>query len=159
LSHRIRIDADSLRFAAGHFATFAGDLEPLHGHNYRVTAELAGSLTEESWVLDFGVVKDRLKAICERLDHKFLLQRDSQSLGIEASNTEYTLTFSDRRYVMPVGDVVALPLDNITAERLAEWIARELVEAVLADGAENLTSVTVGVEEAPGQSGWFTLAV
>ena len=159
MSHRIRIDADSLRFAAGHFATFGGDLEPLHGHNYRVTADLAGSLTGESWVIDFGVVKDRLKEICGRLDHKFLLQRDSQIMGMEASDREYTVTFADRRYVMPVGDVVALPLDNITAERLAEWIARELIEALGADLTQNLNSVTVGVEEAPGQSGWFTLTL
>jgi 6-pyruvoyltetrahydropterin/6-carboxytetrahydropterin synthase len=156
MSFRIRVDADSLRFAAGHFATFGGDLEPVHGHNYRVTAELAGLLTEESWVMDFGVVKETLREICGRLDHKFLLQSDSRSIGIEATGDEYTLTFAERRYVMPVGDVCALPVDNITAERLAEWIASELVRTLMSQHFGNVTSVTVGVEEAPGQSAWFT---
>jgi 6-pyruvoyltetrahydropterin/6-carboxytetrahydropterin synthase len=58
--------------------------------------------------------------------------------------------------VMPKGDVVALPIDNSTAERLAEWFAGKIADELHALGATNVQRVTVGVEEAPGQAGWFT---
>ena len=48
MTYRITLEQNTLRFAAAHFATFGGDCEPLHGHNYGVTLELAGSLTRES---------------------------------------------------------------------------------------------------------------
>jgi len=159
VSHKISIEGSTLRFAAGHFATFDGDLEPLHGHNYQVSVEIAGSLTADAWVLDFGWAKEAVGAICKELDHKFLLQRDSRELVIEQASASYVITFGGRRYVMPVGDVVPLPIDNTTAERLAEWLAGRIAESLAEVGQSNLDSITVGVEEAPGQSGWYTEAL
>jgi len=48
--------------------------------------------------------------------------------------------------------VVALPIDNSTAERLAEWLCGRLKEELRGAGAGNLTMISVGVEEAPGQA-------
>jgi 6-pyruvoyltetrahydropterin/6-carboxytetrahydropterin synthase len=63
---------------------------------------------------------------------------------------------------LPKADVVALPIDNSTAERLAEWFAGRLGEELGASlsgrqaaGATNVTAITVGVEEAPGQAAWY----
>ena len=58
---------------------------------------------------------------------------------------------------MPAADVAQLEIDNSTAERLAEWFAGRIHQALGDRSAENVTSVTVGIEEAPGQAGWFTL--
>lgn len=158
MTHRITLKRQSLRFAAAHFATFGGDCEPLHGHNYAVTVEIGGSLTaEESWVLDFSEAKRLARGICKELDHKFILQAESRVLGIEQGEGVYHITFTDRRYVMPASDVVALPIDNSTAERLAEWFAGRVASELAARGAANVTSLTVGIEEAPGQAGWFTM--
>jgi 6-pyruvoyltetrahydropterin/6-carboxytetrahydropterin synthase len=157
MTHRITLERQSLRFAAAHFATFGGDCEPLHGHNYAVTVELGGSLTaEESWVLDFSEAKRMARGICKELDHKFILQAESRVLGFERTGDSYTITFGDRRYVMPASDVAALPIDNSTAERLAEWFAGRIASELAARGAANVGSLTVGIEEAPGQTGWFT---
>jgi 6-pyruvoyltetrahydropterin/6-carboxytetrahydropterin synthase len=98
-----------------------------------------------------------VRAICDELDHKFLLQAQSRVLGIQSDGVAWTVTFGDRRYVLPVGDVVALPIDNTTAERLAEWFAGRIKDALAAEGHSNVTRLTVGVEEAPGQSAWFSL--
>ena len=46
----------------------------------------------------------------------------------------------------------ALPIDNTTAERLAEWFAVRLRDDLRARGASNLVTISVEVEEAPGQS-------
>jgi 6-pyruvoyl tetrahydropterin synthase/QueD family protein len=159
VTHRIRVEADSLRFAAGHFATFEGDCEALHGHNYRVVVEVAGDLTGDSWVADFRQVKKIAAGICDELDHGFLLQTAGRELVIEETESEYTVNYGSRRYVIPREDVVPLPIDNTTAERLAEWLAGGVAAGLAKSGASNIDSITVGVEEAPGQSGWFTLSL
>lgn len=158
-SHKISLERNSLRFAAAHMATFGGNLEPLHGHNYALSVEIAGALTADAWVLDFGEAKRLVREICAELDHKFILQARSPLLGVRTTDTEYEISFAGRRYVFPKADVVALDIDNTTAERLAEWAASRLARALADLGIDNVMSISVGVEEMPGQSGWFTLEV
>ena len=157
MTYRITLECNTLRFAAAHFATFDGDCEPLHGHNYRVTLELAGSLTQDSWVLDFSEAKRLARGVCKELDHRFILQAESRVLTIARSETAYEVGFGDRRYVIPRADVAALPIDNSTAERLAEWFAGRVVAELAARSVTNVEMVTVGIEEAPGQTGWYAI--
>lgn len=159
VSFRIVLDHQTLRFAAAHFTTFAGECEPLHGHNYALTVEVEGDLTPDSWVLDFGEAKAIVRDICGELDHKFLLPLENASLAIAASDHEFEITFGTRRYVIPRSDVAALPIDNSTAERLAQFIAGRVVDSLRKRQVSNVTSITVGVEEAPGQSGWYRTAL
>lgn len=154
MEYRVRVERNKLKFAAAHFATFGGECEPLHGHNYAVIIEAAGSLTEDAWVADFGLLKSLGKAICDELDHKFLLQRDSRELTIDEGMSNWKVRFRERGWVFPKSDVLPLPIDNTTAERLAEYFVGRLREALSERGATNITSITVGVEEAPGQAGW-----
>ena len=159
VSFRIVLDHQTLRFAAAHFTTFAGECEPLHGHNYALTVEIEGDLTPDSWVLDFGEAKAVVRPICGELDHKFLLPLENASLQIVASESAFEITFGERRYVIPRSDVAELPLDNTTAERLAEHIAGRIVDSLRERGVSNVTSIAVGVEEAPGQSGWYRVVL
>jgi 6-pyruvoyltetrahydropterin/6-carboxytetrahydropterin synthase len=156
MEYRVRVERNKLKFAAAHFATFEGQCEPLHGHNYAVTIEVTGALTDDSWVIDFATLKSLGKALCDELDHKFLLQRHSRALEIDEGMSNWKVRFRERGFVFPKADVVALPIDNTTAERLAEWFIGRLKDDLAARGATNLTSMTVGVEEAPGQAGWAT---
>ncbi len=154
MEYRVRVERSKLKFAAAHMATFGGKMEPLHGHNYAVTIEVAGTLTDDAWVCDFSTLKSLGKAICDELDHKFLLQAGSSALEIDEGQTNYKVRFGDRGFVFPKSDVLALPIDNTTAERLAEYFIARLKPELLARGATNITSISVGVEEAPGQSAW-----
>jgi 6-pyruvoyltetrahydropterin/6-carboxytetrahydropterin synthase len=158
MSHRITLERNTLRFAAAHFTTFGGECEPLHGHNYDVFVEIEGDLTADAWVLDFTEAKRIAGAVCRELDHRFLLALQSRALRISEAEGEYEIAFGDRRYVLPSSDVTALPIDNTTAERLAEWICGRIASELAARGAANLQRVSVGVEEAPGQAGWFSKA-
>jgi 6-pyruvoyltetrahydropterin/6-carboxytetrahydropterin synthase len=152
----VRVERNRLRFAAAHMATFGGDCEPLHGHNYDLFVEVEGDLTEESWVIDFGLIKRLARELCERLDHRFLLQRDSRLLLSEEADGLWRVRFGDnRRYEFPSQDVLALPIDNTTAERLAEWFHSEIASALEINGARNILRLSIGVEEMPGQSGWY----
>lgn len=156
MTHRITVERNRLRFAAAHFATFAGDCEPLHGHNYEVFVELEGTLTDDSWVMDFSALKRLTHEICTELDHKFLLQRHSRYLTIVEEADAWRVSFRERTYRFPKADVVALPIDNSTAERLAEWIWCRLHDALTMQAAANLIQLRVGVEEMPGQAGWYS---
>jgi len=156
VTRRVSVERNRLRFAAAHMATFHGECEPLHGHNYDVIVDVEGSLTADSWVWDFGDLKRTTKAIVDELDHKFLLQRESRLLRSELDGDVWRVSFEGRRYEFPASDVAALPIDNTTAERLAEWIAGRLLES-LRPKAANMTRLTVGVEEMPGQAGWYTV--
>jgi 6-pyruvoyltetrahydropterin/6-carboxytetrahydropterin synthase len=138
-------------------ATFGGGCEPLHGHNYDVFVEVEGDLTEDSWVWDFGDLKRATKAIVDELDHKFVLQRETRVLEIEERETNWAIRFGDRGYVFPKSDVVALPIDNTTAERISEWVASRLLAYLRESGATSLRRLTVGIEEMPGQAGWYSV--
>jgi 6-pyruvoyltetrahydropterin/6-carboxytetrahydropterin synthase len=157
VTRRVSVERNRLRFAAAHMATFLGGCEPLHGHNYDVIVELEGDLTTDSWVWDFGDLKRTTKAIIDDLDHKFLLQSESNVLTIDEGESTWKVKFGERGYVFPKSDVAALPIDNSTAERLAEWVAVRLMNALKASGATTLRKLTVGIEEMPGQAGWYTV--
>jgi len=160
---KVRVEGSDLRFSAAHFTTFEGQCEPLHGHNYAVTVEVEGELTEDSWVVDFVKLREMARRVCDQLDHHFLLQRNSRVLEISKGMRNWKVRFrpggrpsrQERGWALPKADVVALPIDNLTAERLAEWFAGRLVEELRAAGATNVTAITVGVEEAPGQAAWY----
>jgi 6-pyruvoyltetrahydropterin/6-carboxytetrahydropterin synthase len=156
-TRKVTVQRNRLRFAASHMATFGGDCEPLHGHNYDVMVELEGDLTDESWVWDFGGLKRFTKAIADELDHKFILQRLSRVLIIDETDANWKIRFKDRGYVLPKSDVIALPIDNSTAERIAEWFSGRLQARLAEAGATNVRKLAVGIEEMPGQAGWYTV--
>ena len=156
-TRRISVERNRLRFAAAHMATFAGDCEPLHGHNYDVIVELEGDLTEDSWVWDFGRVKRAARELADELDHHFLLQRNSKHLRMTETADSWEIGFRARRYVFPKDNVYVLPIENTTAECISEWFAGRLLAALREQGATHLRRLSVGIEEMPGQAGWYTV--
>ncbi len=62
-------------FGAAHqLRNYGGKCEDLHGHNFRVEVQISGSClqTDSGILLDFKVLKSRLREVLERLDHRFL---------------------------------------------------------------------------------------
>ena len=159
MSWKVRVEGSDLRFSAAHFTTFEGQCEPLHGHNYAVTVEVEGELTADSWVVDFAKLRKMARRICDELDHRFILQRRSTVLEIDEGMSNWKVRFGERGWVLPKAEVVPLPIDNSTAERLAEWFAGRLVEELRSAGAANVAAITVGIEEAPGQGVWYRQSV
>jgi 6-pyruvoyltetrahydropterin/6-carboxytetrahydropterin synthase len=120
-----------------------------------VSAILEGNLTEDRYVFDFVELKKIIREICDRLDHHFLLPIQAQHLDIKEDDEEWEIRFENRRYVFPADDVLVLPVDSITAERLAEYICGQLIASVKEQERLSLTAITVGVEEAPGQTAFY----
>jgi 6-pyruvoyltetrahydropterin/6-carboxytetrahydropterin synthase len=155
MGFKVVVEQGNLRFGAAHFITFGGKCERLHGHNYAVSVTLEGPLTADSYVFDFVVVKEIVRRVTEMLDHRFLLPLHNPHLTMQENEGHWEIRFGDSRYVFPARDVLPLPVDNITAERLAEYIWGEMAKELRGAGASHLLSMTVGVEEAPGQSAWY----
>ena len=153
--HKVEVNKGNLSFSAAHFITFGGKCERLHGHNYAVSVILEGNLTEDCYVFDFVELKKTIRRICDRLDHHFLLPTQSQHLEIKETDGEWEIRFENRRYVFPAEDVLVLPVDSITAERLAKYICGQFMESVNEQERLSLTSIAVGVEEAPGQTAFY----
>jgi 6-pyruvoyltetrahydropterin/6-carboxytetrahydropterin synthase len=80
-----------------------------------------------------------------------LLQTESRVLKIETSDGYWEVATPDgAKYRFPSSDVADLPIDNTTAERLAEWMSGRVWQA-LTHRNTRLHSVTVEVWEGPGQ--------
>lgn len=147
---KIHVSKDSLIFCAAHFITYDGECEPLHGHNYRASVTVEGSLQEDHFVFDFVTLKRLMRDLVNQLDHRTLLPDSNPQFKITLDSGTVTIDAADRHYVLPESDVRILPLPNTTAEMLAKYLAGQLKQQL--DQIANLTACEVEVEEVIGQS-------
>ena len=156
-SYHVRLAKDYLVFSAAHFITFAGNIcERLHGHNYRVEAEVHGPLDRNQYVIDFIALRDALKRRVDEWDHRVLLPTLHEQIRVVADEREVVATFEDRRWVFPREDCILLPVENTTAERLAQCLGAGLLEDLQAQGQPAPKLLRVGVDEKQGQWGIWT---
>lgn len=153
-TYHVSISKDYLVFSAGHFITYDGDVcERLHGHNYRVAAEVHGPLDDNHYVVDFIALRDTLKAIVDELDHHMLLPTDHAEIMVTVQDTSVETVFRDRRWVFPREDCILLPVANTTTELLARYIGGRLLDDLESRTGARPTHVTISVDENFGQWG------
>jgi 6-pyruvoyltetrahydropterin/6-carboxytetrahydropterin synthase len=106
----------SARFEAAHFLReYRGISEPLHGHSYKVEADLAaraGGIDSDAIAVDFVSARRKLEALAKKLDYGC------------------------------INDVPPFDKINPSAENIAQWFARELGEAVAGEDAV-VSAVTI----------------
>jgi 6-pyruvoyltetrahydropterin/6-carboxytetrahydropterin synthase len=157
-TYRIRVTKDHLVFSAAHFITYDGNIcERLHGHNWRVAAELAGPLDQNHFVFDFIALRNALHYIIVELDHRMLLPLKHPAIHVREHAEEVEVRFEERRWVFPRNDCLLLPIENTTAERLAWWIGRKLRSDLAPAEAMNRLTLRIEVEENFGQWGMCEL--
>ena len=156
-TYSVNVTKDYLIFCAAHFITFGGKCERLHGHNYKVAAEIVGDLDEDFLVVDFIALKAILRCITDELDHRVVLPRSNPVLKVDQNGDEVVVGYGDtKRWVFPADDCAILDIANTTAELLARWIAQRLQEELAAGAATPFRRLVVEVEETPGQSATYT---
>ena len=149
--YHVRLSKDYLVFSAGHFITYNRDVcERLHGHNYRVTAEVHGPLDENHYVVDFIALREVLKTIVDELDHHMLLPTRHPFIRVVADDREVVATCGERRWVFPRGDCVLLDVPNTTSELLARHIAERLAGDLQARTGSRPERIRVEVDECFG---------
>ncbi|HEV8658235.1 MAG TPA: 6-carboxytetrahydropterin synthase [Thermoanaerobaculia bacterium] len=111
--YSVRVEA---RFEAAHYLReYRGISEPLHGHSYKVEADLAsrdGGIDSDAIAVDFVSAKRKLEMLAKKLDYGC------------------------------INDVPPFNEINPSAENIAAWFHRELTSAV-ADENAIVTSVTI----------------
>jgi 6-pyruvoyltetrahydropterin/6-carboxytetrahydropterin synthase len=150
--YEVSLEKESLVFSSAHFITFNGNIcEQLHGHNYRCKCRVVGGLDENGYVIDFIALRDTLQQIVGELDHHVLLPTEHPTISVENNEIEVIARFEGKRWVFPVEDCVLLPIANTTAELLANWIGRQLLDRLDEKAKVTIEKVVVSVDENHGQ--------
>lgn len=159
---KVSVSKDYLVFSSAHFITFRGhQCETLHGHNYRVGVTVEGSVDNETmFVVDFSILKKIVRRLVDEVDHKVLLPLKNPKLAFRDEGKHRHVTyFGEPTYVFPVVDCAMVPIENTTAEMLAQYFAQRVREDLLAQGITNLSAIEMEVEESFGQAATYRLAV
>lgn len=135
-----------------------GTREPLHGHNYRVQIKGNALDLNDDMVFDFLDIKPIVRQVCNSLDHKLLIPKNNPHLHIEESEKNYIFRTRDESFFsIPQTDVLILPIENTSAERIAAYLAYQIRDLVLEKFQFEFKELEVEVEETPGQSAIFVL--
>jgi 6-pyruvoyltetrahydropterin/6-carboxytetrahydropterin synthase len=152
--YRIHVKRDRYKFSCAHMTVFPGGRkERLHGHNYylSMTVELREVAFEK--MIDFEPIKQALADLCAGWkEHTMLAERNPHYQELRRDATELEFTLCGSRYVLPLEDVLLLPIDNVAVEPLSAH-ATDLLMERLGDvlRADTVNAVEVTVEENPGQ--------
>ena len=159
---KVTVSKDYLVFSSAHFITFRGhQCETLHGHNYRVGVTVEGRVDDEClFVVDFAILKKIVRGLVDEIDHKVLLPLKNPKLSFTDEGRQRRVAyFGEPTYVFPVVDCAMVPIENTTAEMLAQYLARRVHEQLRDLGVKNLTAIELEVEESFGQAAAYRLGV
>ena len=112
-----------IRISAGHrLLQHDGKCSRPHGHNYEIIVEVTGTLREEGWVVDKGVVTD----IIDEWDHRFLLERGDPLVdAFEQSGDGDATVVLDHP---PTAEVMGIILENRLLDRLPASVSEVAVD-------------------------------
>jgi 6-pyruvoyltetrahydropterin/6-carboxytetrahydropterin synthase len=135
-----------------------GSREPLHGHNYRVQVRGNALDLNDDMVFDFLNIKPIVREVCDGLDHKLLIPTKNAHLRIDSQGKNYIFTTRDESiFSIPQSDVLLLPIENTSAERIAEYLAYEIKNKVASKFNFTFKELEIEVEETPGQSAVYQI--
>jgi 6-pyruvoyltetrahydropterin/6-carboxytetrahydropterin synthase len=158
MKHRIYVGKDVHKFSSAHMTIFPdGTKERIHGHNFQVTVAFDLFDVSMQSFLDFAIVKRALDAQCKAWAERLLLPARSPHFRVnEQTETHIDFVLCDKRYVIPVEEVVLLPLENVVVETLAVQFAHEFVPRLgEAISKQTVAGIEVDVSEAAGQGGVY----
>jgi len=143
-----------ITFSSCHFIPMHEKCSRLHGHSYIVRIKLEGELDENGMVMDFVVIKKKLRAMIAEMDHKILLPARSKIVKITEKNGSVEVTSCKKRYVFPAEDVMMLDVTTTTAEEMARMMTEKIIGDI--DLPATVKSVSIGLDEERGQTAWYT---
>ena len=119
-------DNSPIRISAGHrILHHDGKCSRPHGHNYQITVEVTGNLSEEGWIVDKGDVT----GVIDKWDHMFLVEEGDPLIdAFETSGDADSLVVIDHP---PTAEVMSVLLE----------------ERMLESFPDNVTDVSVAVRE------------
>lgn len=151
MKHRILIAREQYKFSCAHMTVFPdGTKERLHGHNYTVAVALELERIDLEAMLPFRAIKNVLGELCADWKERVFVAQHNPHLVILRQDTELEFMLCNQRYVMPIGDALLLPIENVTVEGLAAHVA-ELLGPKISALSPHVTALEVTIAEHPGQ--------
>lgn len=152
MKHRISIAREQYKFSCAHMTVFPdGSKERLHGHNYTIAVALEVDTVELGAMIPFAPLKAGLSDICAAWKERVLLAAHNARFEIVRDDSELEFRLCGERYVLPRGDALLLPIDNISVEALAAHVAALLHSRLSTMLGAHVTALEATVEESPGQ--------
>ena len=128
MGYKVIINSNRIKFSACHFLKEPHKCSRLHGHNYYVSVELEADLDENYFVEDFIQLKKNIKEIIKPLDHFILIPEEAAYLKFKKDESSVEVLAANKRYVLPLSDVIFLPIPASTCELLAKYIHGQVKE-------------------------------
>jgi len=125
-------------------------LDRLHGHTYELAVALKGKgKSEASMVFPFEELMTIIKGVCSELNNKTLMASGGDNVYKEDSIAIEYVSGDQKRYLLPLGDVKLLPLEEVTAEALVVWIGKEIEAKIreYRDFSQNVKEIEVTLFE------------
>lgn len=147
---RLHVVTDHDRLYFGHMTVYPGGRkERMHGHNFRIFVDVDLADGSFAAMFDLDLVRHALDAICARWKERLLVPAKNPYFELVRDEaTEIELRLCGDRYVLPRGDVVLVPIENVSVEGLAEHVAQLLAEPLAP--LRIVSGIEVRVEELPG---------
>ena len=107
-----------IRISTGHrLQHHDGKCSRPHGHNYEISVEVTGEVTQEGWVVDKGDIT----SIIDEWDHMFLLEAGDPLIeAFESSGDGDSVVVFERP---PTAEVMAWNLERALLDRLPETVS------------------------------------
>lgn len=147
--------ASKITFSATHIIPLHKKCGRLHGHDYAINAKIIGEIGPDGVIMDFLSVKEFLRGIAAELDHRVLIPR--LDLRVKMNKEYVSYKVGDKELRLPVSDCILLDIEVASAETLAEFVLRRLLEKVTFP--KNVKMIEIGVDEGRGQGAWTSASL
>ncbi len=139
----------NIRFSSAHIIHEYEKCGRLHGHTYAVHVKIYGKTDSKGIIIDFSILKEKLRNIVNELDHRVLIPEKSEIADIKKQEKTLSVNALGKKFSFPLEDCVFLPIKSTSAENLSSYILKRLIETT--DIPKNVDSVEIGVDEGYGQ--------
>ena len=111
-------DDSPIRISTGHrILHHDGKCSRPHGHNYQISVEISGTLSEEGWIVDKGDVTDAI----DEWDHMFLVEEGDPLVdAFETSGDADSLVVLNHP---PTAEVMAVLLEERMLETFPDTVS------------------------------------
>lgn len=140
---------EKIRFSSAHVIPEYEKCGRLHGHTYAVHIKLFGKPDKKGIILDFSIIKELLKNIVKKIDHKIIIPKNSKFANIKINDNYLNMETLGKNYVFPIEDCIILPIDSTSAEKLSMYILDKFIEKI--KFYSNLSKIELGIDEGFGQ--------
>ncbi len=139
-----------ITFSATHVIPMHSKCGRLHGHDYAINAVIEGDIGPDGVIMDFISVKEFLRGVASELDHRVLIPKRDPKVTL--SNDYVLYKVADKELRLPASDCVLLDIEVTSAETLAGFVLKRMLEKVTFP--KNVSRIEIGVDEGRGQGAW-----